>query len=46
MRQLKDAEVTAVARREAERRVGQLESAITAVTDRANQMLSDLTAQR
>lgn len=43
---LRDFEVTAQARREAERRVKDLETSIKAIKDRAQQMVQDLTAQR
>lgn len=43
---LRDAEVTAQARRDAEQRVCELESAIAAVKDRAREMVSELRAQR
>ena len=45
-RALRDAEVTAEARRAAERRGAELEGAIAAMRDRARQMFNDLQRQR
>lgn len=44
--QLRDAELTAQARRDAERRVADLESAIAAARSRANKLTRTLTQQR
>ncbi len=44
--QLKDAEVTAQARREAEQRVAELEAGIAATQERARRLIADVTAQR
>jgi hypothetical protein len=43
---LRDFEITAQARREAERRVKELEAGITALKDRAQHMMKELTTQR